>query len=157
MLDNSPDKQKEIALNPLKCFTDDSLTLGELRGRFGDNAPIAWLMPQLNVLSEFFAVKIKLEDEILRECAEVIASKFYYLKTSELMLFFYWCKCGTIKIEFYGSIDPSKITKGLNAFVQIRNHELDRIEAEERERKREAERKLCVSREEYLKNWKDKI
>ena len=156
LLNNAPDRQAEIAMRPEKCFTDDSLTLGELRGRYGEGAPQAWLVPQLTNLSEYCGVRDKLRDSVLRECAGVIATNWYYLKTSELMLFFHRFKCGKYG-RFYGSVDPLIIADALNQFVFDRNIELDKIEQAEREARLNKSKGRCVSREEYLKNWKDKI
>lgn len=156
LLDNSPDRQREIAKDKRSAFVDECPVLSELQRDYGEGSVKAWLMPQLFNLSEYCGVKEKMDTWKMEDLAGIIVTEFYYLKTNELMLFFYWFKTGKYG-KFYGVVDPVLITQALRQFVTERNIELDKAEAEERERKREEDRKGCVSREEYLKCWKDKI
>jgi len=78
----------------------------------------------------------------------------YYLKVSELMLFFHRFKAGKYG-EFYGVVDPQRIMSGLNMFLRERVEEIaqyERIVAQKRieeESKQRDER--CITHEEYLK------
>lgn len=76
---------------------------------------VMWLLPQLYDLSEYCGVKNKLQGKPLEGCAHVIATEFYYLKVSELMLFFHRFKSGRYG-KFYGTVDPLVITSALREF-----------------------------------------
>lgn len=154
LLDNSPDRQVEMAMNKKLCYFGDFPVLAELRANYGDNAPIMWLSAQLKDLSEYCGAKEKFTKQVLKQCAAVITTEFFYLKTSELMLFFHNFKAGRYG-EFYGAIDPIKITSSIRKFVLDRNIVIEKQEQEERERKREQARKGAVSYEEYQRLVKE--
>ena len=108
-----------------------------------------WLVPQLYNLSEYCGVKDKLEGRPLEECASVIATDFYYLKVSELMLFFHWFKSGKYG-KLYGSVDPLAITTSLRAFIVERNGLLEAHEKMLQEQKYNESLKNTITYEEYI-------
>lgn len=110
----NPDMQRMCA-NAEECFFGDHPTLAELRRDYGCNMAVMWLLPQLYDLSEYCGVKNKLQGKPLEGCAHVIATEFYYLKVSELMLFFHRFKSGRYG-KFYGTVDPLVITSALREF-----------------------------------------
>lgn len=63
----------------------------------------------------------------MRELAQVLIVYVYYLKVSELMLFFYRFKSGKYG-EFYEVVDPQRIMSGLNAFLRDRLDEIAQFE-----------------------------
>lgn len=148
LLDNSPDRQSEMAMNQQQCYFGDFPVLSELRADYGDNAPIMWLSAQLKDLSEYCGAKEKFSKQVLKQCASVIATEFFYLKTSELMLFFHNFKAGKYG-EFYGAVDPIRITSSIRRFLADRNIEYDKKEQEEREERRMKARIGAVSYERY--------
>ena len=149
----SPDSQLAIAKNSEDCHFGDYPTLAEMRIAYGNNAPIVWCMTHLLNLSEYCGCKDKLTGRPLEECASIVASEFYYLKISELMLFFYRFKTGKYG-RFYGSIDPLIITTSLRSFfLKERNDAYDRY-AKEAQRLREQESsKDAISWEEYREKY----
>ena len=88
----NPDLQMKICRDKQLCFFGDAPVLSEINMAYGKMTATMWLVPQLYNLSEYCGVKDKLEGKPLEECASVIAADFYYLKVSELMLFFHWFK-----------------------------------------------------------------
>ena len=89
----------------------------------------------------------------MEECAFVIATEFYYLKTSELMLFFHRFKTGRYG-RFYGSVDPLIITTALRDFVAERASAYERHEQEERDKREQEEKKNAMTWEEFcMKNF----
>lgn len=147
----NPDYQKLICTDANMCFFGDYPTLATLRVGYGNNAPVMWLIPQLYNLSEYCGCKDKLQGKPLEECAFVIATEFYYLKVSELMLFFHRFKSGRYR-RFYGSVDPLVITTSLRDFLRERIYIYERHEQEEMLRKEiEQMRKEAVTYEEYQK------
>ena len=126
MTDYNPSAQLTFARNPTLAVFGSLPELSVLRRVYGDNAPVMWLIPQLKNLSEYCGVKEKMTTEMLMSCAQVIATDYYYLKISELMYFFHRFKGGHYG-EFYGAVDPLRITSALSVFVsRERNEIIDR-------------------------------
>lgn len=145
----NPDYQLKICNDLDGCFFGNHPTLAELKNIYGNNTPVMWLMPQLYDLSEYCGCKDKLQGKPLEQCAGVIATEFYYLKTTELMLFFYRFKSGRYG-HFYGSVDPLKITTSLRTFIEERACEIERKEQQLREEKERESKKTAMSYQEYL-------
>lgn len=89
-------------------------------------------------------------------CANVIATEFYYLSVTELMLFFHRFKSGRYG-RFYGSVDPLVITTSLRDFLYERAIAYDRHEQEKRQRKEKEWRKNAITWEEYCMKTYGKI
>lgn len=152
----NPILQRVMCGNIDECYFGDYPTLAALKAGYGDNAPVMWLIPQLYNLSEYCGCKEKLQGTPLEDCASVIATDFYYLKVTELMLFFHRFKSGLYG-RFYGSIDPLIITTSLRSFVKERWYAYEKKEQEERERQREEDRKNAVTWEEFCKQQEAKF
>lgn len=138
----------EICGNANDCYFGEYPTLAEIRKNYGDKVPTSWLIPQLYNLSEYCGVKEKLEGAPLKETAFVIATEFYYLKISEIMLFFHRFKTGRYG-RFYGNVDPLVIVTSLREFMKERAIAIDRHEAELRERQRKEWKKTSITWDEY--------
>ena len=138
----------EVCDNQGECFFGNYPTLASLKTDYGRNAPLAWLVPQLENLAVYCGTKDKLSKEQYKECAFVIATEYYYLKISELMLFFHRFKTGRYG-RFYGSIDPLIITTSLREFIAERAFAYEKHDQEEREKKSAEHKKNVVSYEEY--------
>ncbi len=145
----SPSHQLEICGDSDECFFGHYPTLSELKRDYGKNAPLTWLVPQLTDLAVYCGCKDKLSKEQYKECAFVISAEYYYLKVSELMLFFHRFKTGRYG-RFYGSVDPLVITTSLRAFVKERGLSIERHCQELREKEEAEHRKRVISYEEYL-------
>lgn len=140
----NPELQRRICGNIEECYFGDYPTLATLKAGYGQNAATAWIIPQLYNLSEYCGCKEKLQGAPLEDCASVIATDFYYLKVSELMLFFHRFKSGLYG-RFYGSIDPLIITTSLRTFLKERMYAYDKREQEERDREREEAKKNAIT------------
>lgn len=73
----------------------------------------------------------------IEEVARVIISEFYYMKLSEIMLFFAYFKAGRYG-NFYGCVDPLVITTALQRFKTERMQWIIRLEQIAEEKKRNA-------------------
>jgi hypothetical protein len=137
------------------CLFSPSPTLSDLNATYGKNVPIAWIMAQLFSLSEFCGAKEKMSEDKAEQTAFIIASSHYYLKVTELILFFHQMKAGHYG-QFYGAIDPQVIIRAINTFImQDRNPAIDREESRLRLIQREEERKNAVTYEKFLQLKKD--
>lgn len=148
----NPDLQMKVCKDAKLCFFGDAPILSELNMTYGEMTATMWLVPQLYNLSEYCGCKDKLQGKPLEECASVIASEFYYLKVSELMLFFHRFKSGRYG-RFYGSVDPLVITTSLRSFITERNNAIAEQERIEREQKAEEDRKNAITYEEYVARY----
>lgn len=148
----NPDLQMKVCKDSRLCFFGDAPFLSELNMAYGEMTATMWLVPQLYNLSEYCGCRDKLQGKPLEECASVIATEFYFLKVSELMLFFHRFKSGKYG-RFYGSVDPLVITTSLRSFLIERNNAIDEQERMERERKSDEERKGTITYEEYVANY----
>ena len=133
------------------CLFAKTPTLSELVAMYGKNSPVIWLTAQLYNLSEFCGAKEKMDVMTAERTASIIYAHYYYLKASELLLFFYKFSTGKYG-RFYGTTDPLIIINALSQFVnQERNPAIDRHEAEERLKEKEQERQYAITYQEYLK------
>lgn len=148
----NPDAQERLCADTEDCLSGDYPTLGEMGGVWGTNTAKAWLVPQLVDLSEYCGCKEKMSVRMLEQCASVIVTEYPYLKVTEYMLFFHRMKAGRYG-EFYGSVDPQRITTSLRRFIAERNEMLAAIEQREREKRQAEEMKASppVSWEEYCR------
>ena len=152
----NPDLQMVICKDSELCFFGDAPVLSELNMAYGEATATIWLIPQLYDLSEYCGCRDKLQGKSLEECVSVIAAEFYYLKVSELMLFFHWFKSGRYG-RFYGYVDPLVITTSLREFLKERNIEIDKRTKEEERLAYEKSKKSAISYEEFCKSMKRAI
>lgn len=151
MLANSPDRQTEVCADPDGCHFGDSPTLSQLNASYGSTAAEAWLVPQLYELGNFEGLKGQADRHQLAKTARIIATEFHYLKTDELLLFFYRFCTGRYG-QFYSYFTPSVIIRGLRSFLDERARVFNRHEQELREQAWEEARRNAVTYEEYLRN-----
>lgn len=145
----SVNSQKEICKNKENCFFGNAPTLAKLNREYDKEAATAWLIPQITELAVYSNSQKEMNDYLVEECANVIASEYYYLKVTELMLFFHNFKAGKYGV-FYGSVSPLVITASLQAFLRDRGDVIFHHESELKKKKYEEERKKAISYTEYL-------
>ena len=148
----NPDLQMKVCKDTELCLFGDAPVRSELNMAYGEMTATMWLVPQLYDLSEYCGAKEKLQGKPLEECASVIATDFYYLKVSELMLFFHRFKSGRYG-RFYGSIDPLIITTSLREFIRERNNAIHEHEEILRKEKEEERRKNAITYDEYVATY----
>ena len=149
MLANSPDRQIQVCNNPAKCHFGNSPTLSQLNVCYGATAAEAWLVPQLYELGDFEGLKRQADRHQLAKTAKIITTEFYYLKTDELLLFFYRFCAGRYG-QFYSYFTPSVIIRGLRDFLKERAIAFEQYEQAVRERAWQDAKRKAVTYEEYL-------
>lgn len=132
----NPSNQCAIVEQGDRAFIGTAPTLADIKTEHGANVSKAWLYFQLVDLCEFTGVKDKMQPQQISELASIMCATAYFLKISELMLFFVRFKAGVYG-SFYGVVDPLKITQGLQQFITWRNEQLTRAQ---RLAQREAEK-----------------
>lgn len=148
LLTVTPAQQSVLYKNIHDCYFGDYPTLGELNGTYSPKAAQAWLIPQLVDLSEYCGVKEKFTTNQLNQCSDIIASDYFYLKVSEIMLFFARFKRCCYG-RFYGSVDPLIITEALKKFCRERNIAYYEKDKKEKERLLSESIKHACSWEDY--------
>lgn len=150
----NPDLQKACASNLEKTFTGDAPTIALLKDTYTEMQVQVWIMAQLMNLNSFSGSKNKMEPHQMLMLCDIILTDYYYLKASELLLFFYQFKAGRFG-ELYGSVDPLRISNALVEFAEYRRDMLFRIEQKQREEKlrqqKESHEQEAITYEEYLK------
>ena len=129
----SPALQSYAGSNPERAYFGECPTLGALNRVYGGNTSQMWLIPHIVNISEFCGCREKLTDSMIADLASVISTEYFYLKASELMLFFHRFKTGRYG-RFYGAVDPLVITSALRDFIGER---ADAIAVREQEQARQ--------------------
>lgn len=153
LLQYNPNAQKGICTDKRLCFFGRFPTLTMLNNAYGKNFAIVWLIPQITDVSEFCGCKDKITPAQVEQCATLIAQNYFYLKISELMLFFNRFKSGVYG-RFYGSVDPFVIIVALRDFMRERNDAYFDHENEKEREKAAKQREGTMTYEEWkrLKN-----
>lgn len=148
LLENSPEKQYKICMNADLCFFGDSPTLAELSRDYGPGLPKAWLVPQISNLSDFCGLKQVASIEQIRELAIIINQNYYWLKTHELLLFFFRFKSNWY-YNFYSYFNPMIILQSLKIFIKERIEAYDRHANDIYQKQLELDRSQSITYEEY--------
>lgn len=148
----NPSVQHKCYEHPARCISGNAPTLGAVGREYGEQVAVDWLMIELNDYQNFVGVKEenKAAMDVVSELSRMIFGRYYYLKLSELMLFFQRLKYGDYG-EMYGYVDAVRILRALRSFMVERNVIIERLEQEEREKKRAWEKKNAISYEEHLR------
>lgn len=149
LIDYAPNKQYVFCRDKELCYFGTSPTLAVLNNEYDQIAAQAWLIPQLTDVADFSNCRNILNTSQIRACADMIATEYYYLKVSELMLFFYKFKNGEYG-QFYGSVSPMVIMASLRQFIRERNDIIFQHESKERERREAEHRKGAMTAAEYF-------
>ena len=147
---SNPSMQLQICKDVPSCYFGDSPTLSVIDRTYGKRKANAWLIPQLLDLSLCCGLKEDASREQLEFTAAFIATDFHWLKTSELMLFFYRFKAGCYE-RFFSRFDPQAILSSLRMFLQERARAYEARDEELRSRKEAEHKAHCISYEEYCK------
>lgn len=116
----------------------DVPTLVDVKFAFGENTAKRIIAMNAMELAEFTSVKNKPTAWQIDMLSDVILANYYWLKLTELLLFFMQYKAGFYG-EFYGSVDPQKITAALVLFKKQRFERIARYEEEIAAQRREEE------------------
>lgn len=150
----NPDLQKHCAANIERSLTGDAPTINQLLDSYKDEQVRMWIMIQLEDLNIFAGTKNKMNPRQMMMICDIFLTEYYYLKASEILLFFFQFKSGKYG-ELYGSVDPLRITSALVEFASYRGAEFFKIDSklreEEREKKRLEHSKTAITREEHLR------
>lgn len=154
----NPQRQLDFCVHKERCFFGSAPTLAELNAAYSSAAARFWLHYQILDLCRFTNVKTMNDNQVM-ELAQLIAINYHYLKTTELMYFFFRVKSGDYG-EFYGSIDPMRIMAALKQFIRYRGELIQKKEQEDYNAKVEQWKKNAITYEEYInrnKNGQDRI
>lgn len=123
----NPDLQRVCAANVERAFSGDAPSIAMLLNTYTEKQVRVWILAQLENLNTFAGTKNKMEPPQMLMLSDVILTEYYYLKASELLLFFFQFKAGKYG-ELYGSVDPLRVSSALIEFDAYRRSELFRID-----------------------------
>lgn len=146
----NPTAQIYAGKNPDGAIFGEAPTLAIMRKAYGEGFPASWLMPQIFDLVVYSNSRGTLNEQQAEFLAEAIANEYFYLKASELLLFFYRFKLGRYG-HFYGVVDPMKVTQALAEFVRERNAAIDAKRQKEEKEEREKSAENAISLREYCR------
>lgn len=146
----NPDSQITLCQDEAECFFGEHPTLARINRENRPATAQALIVAHLLDLSEYCGCREKITDRQLRQCAELITSEYYYMKVTELLLFFKRFKCGNYGL-FYGAIDPITIMAALRKFAAERQDAHARHENEENRLRLIEESKCAMSWADYSK------
>jgi hypothetical protein len=137
MVANNPSVQQAVAQDEDRAIIGTAPMLCTIDAAYGEGSAAQWLIPQLHDLCVAVGVKTKLDDNQLKQLAQMIRDEFGFLKTTEVMLFVWRFKGGHYG-EFYGSVDIQRIMRALRGkFSNERAAVIERHEGEQRDRERQ--------------------
>ena len=151
LLTFNPGIQKYAGRHPDRAFFGEAPTLVIMRKTYGEDFPGTWLMAQILDLVAFSNSKGTLSGQPAEFLADAIANEYYYLKASELLLFFYRFKTGAYG-KFYGNVDPMMIMQGLQQFIKERNIAIDEHQKELERIEREKIAENSITLREFCRN-----
>lgn len=146
--------QPVVATNIERAYLGTAPSLYLAQQAYNQQLIIAWLMAQLENLNDFIGVNQKMTFMQMEETAQIILCNFHFLKVTEIHLFLHRLKSGQYG-EFYGSIDPIRITNSLRIFLKERNNEISTFEQLRRNQEAVKQRNewqlRAITRDEYEK------
>jgi len=154
MADYSPDKISLIMAitDQRRIFLGQAPELAVVSKLYGQKVTLSWLQVMLVRVNEYAGVKEKLSVIAMQDMANMITGMAWYLRMSEMMLFFAYLMSGRYG-KFYGAIDPVAIGDALWQFLQYRTAQMEYLERQDEERQRaekyEQWRAESVTYEEY--------
>lgn len=144
---NTPSRQFYLCQNPVQCTYGDSPRLDLLDITYGMFASAVWLVPQIADVSICCGLKEDASEAQIQLVAMAIASRYKYLKTDEVLLFFFNFKAGMYE-RFYSYFDPQVIVGSVKAFCDERD---TIITVHERELQQKRNEENAPKRQRHLK------
>ena len=145
----NPQRQVEFCANKERCFFGTAPTLADLNMAYAKTAARFWLQYQILDLCRYANVKT-MSDMQVEELAAIISLKYYWLKTTELMYFFFQMKSAEYG-KFYGSIDPMEVMAALKKFITFRGETYEKKYQQELSDREASWKKTAISYHEYQK------
>lgn len=148
----NPSELTRFARYPERCVLGNAPTLAMVSRDYGEQVAVDWLRIELDNYQDSVGVKEdnKADMLLMKETAQEIMHRYYFLKLSELMLFFNHLRFGDYG-KVYGCVDVSFIVQSLRLFMDERTVILDRERQRQEEQQREEDKKKAISKEEYLR------
>ena len=155
----NPDLQKHCAENIERSFSGSAPTVASLVSAYSNEQVRVWILAQLENLNIYAGTKNKMNPDQMMMLSDIVMTEYFYLKASELLLFFFQFKSGKYG-ELYGSVDPLRVSSALVEFTAYRREMIFRIEQKQKEEQKrkdeEIRNKVAITWEEYQKRKSDR-
>lgn len=123
-------------------------SLALLRAAYGTELVTELLKIHIRDLFDYVEQEQGSNDARIRELAELILAKYYYLNIADFIYFCSECKLAKYGI-FYGKSGTHQLAAMLQAYIKERNREIDIIERKNTEQRIQSQ---CNGYEEYIKH-----
>ena len=152
----NPSLQVRCGMYPERCVMGKAPTLAEIRRDYGEDVAKKWLVIELNDFNSFVGVseERKMDVNLMQSVSDMIIARYFYLKLSEILLFFQKLKFGEYG-EMYGGVDALRIMRAMKSFIEERNIIIDREEKRKRKEEERGWKNTCITREEYERRKKE--
>lgn len=147
----APKFQGDYALQEYRCYFGTAPMLIQLFYAYGKSAPIEWLSYQITDLNRYANCKMMTDFQVM-SLAQLIYKDYYYLKLTEVMLFFNKIKSAEYGKLFFGSVDTIPVMSALKKFAEERAEIVRKKEAADARAEREKPRTDVISPEEFKKS-----
>lgn len=112
-----------------------------------------WIKTQMVIMNDFVGVKNKLDNMQLDTLCDQILIEYGGLNLLEFSLFLSRLRSGKYE-DFYGSVDPMRILKSLDTFMEERRIDINKAVVAEEKEKSERERKEWVKNAISYEDWR---
>lgn len=129
----SPDLQLTVARYTERAYFGTAPAIETVACGYGEEVATVWICIEVENLNNFAGVKEKMPVSRQKELARVMMAEYSRLKVTELLLFFHRLKSGRYG-RFYGMVDALFITTALVQFMEERQTETARFQAERQRR-----------------------
>lgn len=147
-----PERQNCYLIDEQTAYMGSYPTITDARLAFGENSVKRVILRHGAFLNEFTNVGNKLNPMQLSMLADTITANYYWLKLSELMLFFAKLEGGMYG-KFYGAVDNMAIMDALHQFTVERRAKIatyeQQAEAARREREQEERRGKTINYDQW--------
>ena len=141
--------QRYINPNTEKSFYFGTApTLAEVTKEYGEDTAKEWLRVQLCILFKFFNRHKEITAESTTDCIRVILAEFYYLKVSELLLFFFRFRSLRYS-RMYSFVTPVAVIAALREFLYERAVAYDHYYQKQQEEYERERREKEITWEQY--------
>ena len=118
--------QSALLADKEKAFLSEVPTIRFLSDNFGKDKATDFVASHLSSIGAFMNVR-GFDVKAIRMLAGFIVSEYQYLKVTEFIYFVAKFNLGCYE-KFYGSFEPSVITRSLNIFINDKREEIDLLE-----------------------------
>lgn len=147
----TPDAGARIARNKEGCIMNTQCpTIGDVRREYGYHMAYRWLYVHITDAASKANMQQRPGRQQIEGMATQMLEQYFYLKLTELMLFFDMFKRGMLG-DMYGAMDSRSVFRAMKAFNEMRGEVIKRAEDKAHQQALKEDRDKRVSWEQYCR------